>query len=198
MTFTFEYFEILGISQDASMSEIKAAYRRLAMKWHPDKHMNSPQEERDYAERMFKLVNEAYHAVISWKNGDQHCYEEQADDAEGCQYNQYEYSDTSDSKNQSHAHSHESAHDSSQKSGSRKETEHVNWEINISEGVLLSVVSVVSKVIGFLIGFLLFFGVIALFIWLICQAAVLLFHIILPLLLVALAAVIAVWLFSHI
>lgn len=197
MTFTFEYFEILGISPDASMSEIKAAYRRLAMKWHPDKHMNSPQEERDYAERMFKLVNEAYHAVISWKNGDQHCYEDQAGDAEDCQYNQYEYSDTSDSKTQSHAHSHESAHDSSYNAGNREKTEHVNWEFNIPGGVLLSVVSVISKVIGFLIGILLFLGVIALFIWLICQAAVLLFHIILPLLLVALAAVIAVLFFRH-
>lgn len=198
MTFTFEYFEILGISPDASMSEIKAAYRRLAMKWHPDKHMNSPQEERDYAERMFKLVNEAYHAVISWKNGDQNCYEEQEGDAEGCQYDQYEYSDTSDSKTQSHAYSHGSTHDSSQKSGSRKETEQVNWEFNIPGRVLLSVVSVLSKVIEFLIGILLFLGVIDLFIWLICQAAVLLFHIILPLLLIALAAVIAVRFFRHI
>jgi molecular chaperone DnaJ len=47
-----DYYEILGVSRDASDEEIKKAYRRLAHKYHPDK--GSGNEER------FKEVNEAY------------------------------------------------------------------------------------------------------------------------------------------
>ena len=32
------YYEILGVSQDATLSQIENSYQKLALKWHPDKH----------------------------------------------------------------------------------------------------------------------------------------------------------------
>jgi len=54
------YYELLGVSEDAGEDEIKKAYRRLAFKYHPDKN---PGREAEAGEK-FKEVNEAY-AVLS-------------------------------------------------------------------------------------------------------------------------------------
>lgn len=48
-------YEVLGVSRDAELSEIKAAYRRLAIKHHPDKNPDDPESEE-----RFKEVNEAF------------------------------------------------------------------------------------------------------------------------------------------
>lgn len=55
------HYEILGIAPDSSEKEIKDAYRKEAMKWHPDRH-ETPQEKAE-AERRFKLLAEAYRVL---------------------------------------------------------------------------------------------------------------------------------------
>jgi DnaJ-class molecular chaperone len=52
------HYEILGVSERASQTEIKAAFRALALKWHPDKHEGK--KSRDEAETKFKAITNAY------------------------------------------------------------------------------------------------------------------------------------------
>ena len=56
-----DYYQILGVKKDASRDEIKKAYRKLAMKYHPD-HSKGDKA----AEEKFKKISEAY-AVLSDK-----------------------------------------------------------------------------------------------------------------------------------
>lgn len=53
-----DYYEILGVSRTASEQEIKAAYRKLALKYHPDKNPNDKE-----AENKFKEAAEAYEVL---------------------------------------------------------------------------------------------------------------------------------------
>ena len=51
-----DYYDILGVSKGASAEEIKKAYRKQALEWHPDRH----KDEKEAAEKRFKEINEAY------------------------------------------------------------------------------------------------------------------------------------------
>jgi molecular chaperone DnaJ len=53
-----DYYEVLGINRDASESDLKKVYRRLAMKFHPDKNPDDPE-----AESRFTEVKEAYEVL---------------------------------------------------------------------------------------------------------------------------------------
>uniref|UniRef100_A0A915N8K9 J domain-containing protein n=1 Tax=Meloidogyne javanica TaxID=6303 RepID=A0A915N8K9_MELJA len=56
-------YSVLGVKRDAEEAEIKKAYRRLALKWHPDK--NPDKKER--AERNFKRIAQAYEVLSDGK-----------------------------------------------------------------------------------------------------------------------------------
>lgn len=58
-----DYYKILGVEKTASDDEIKKAYRKLAMKWHPDKHTNDSEADKKKAEEMFKDIAEAYEVL---------------------------------------------------------------------------------------------------------------------------------------
>ena len=82
MAVTFrDYYETLGVPRDADEKKIKAAYRKLARKWHPDLHTG---KDKERAEEKFKEINEAYEVLSdtdkrakydrlgsNWRNGDQ-------------------------------------------------------------------------------------------------------------------------------
>jgi curved DNA-binding protein CbpA len=53
------YYNTLGVARSASADEIKKAYRRLALQYHPDKNRANKEE----AEKKFKAVSEAYQVL---------------------------------------------------------------------------------------------------------------------------------------
>jgi len=56
-----DYYEALGVARDAKPDEIKKAYRKLALKWHPDRHPEG--KKRDEATATFKRISEAYEVL---------------------------------------------------------------------------------------------------------------------------------------
>ena len=53
-----DYYEVLGVSKTASADELKSAYRKLAMKWHPDRNPDNPE-----AKEKFQEASEAYEVL---------------------------------------------------------------------------------------------------------------------------------------
>lgn len=51
-----DYYKVLQVDRSAKDDDLKKAYRKLAMKWHPDKNPNNKKE----AESKFKQISEAY------------------------------------------------------------------------------------------------------------------------------------------
>ncbi|MFN3995862.1 MAG: DnaJ domain-containing protein [bacterium] len=90
-----DYYEILGVSRNATEKELKEAYRRLVKKYHPDLNPTNRQE----AERIFKEINEAYEVLSdpekrklydkyghNWKNANQ-SYQQNYNPYQQYQYN---------------------------------------------------------------------------------------------------------------
>jgi DnaJ-class molecular chaperone len=76
-----DYYAVLGVARDASADDIKKAYRKLALQWHPDRH---GEDKRDEAEAKFKRIAEAYEVLSdpdkrgkydrfgeNWRQGDE-------------------------------------------------------------------------------------------------------------------------------
>ena len=57
---TKDYYKILGVDKKCTDDKIKKSYRKLAMLWHPDKHVNDSEKDKKIAEDKFKEINNAY------------------------------------------------------------------------------------------------------------------------------------------
>ncbi|MCO5557303.1 hypothetical protein L7F22_010864 [Adiantum nelumboides] len=64
-TMGVDYYNVLNVPKNASDDDLKKAYRKLAMKWHPDKNPNNKKE----AEAKFKQISEAYEVRSLIKHG---------------------------------------------------------------------------------------------------------------------------------
>lgn len=53
------YYEVLEVSREADSAEIKSSYRKLALRWHPDKNLDNSDE----AKEQFQLVQNAYEVL---------------------------------------------------------------------------------------------------------------------------------------
>jgi curved DNA-binding protein CbpA len=54
-----DYYQILGVNRDAHKGDVKRAYRKLALRYHPDQNPGNPKE----SEEKFKEINEAYEVL---------------------------------------------------------------------------------------------------------------------------------------
>lgn len=61
-------YEVLGVSQNATEEEIKAAYRKLVKKYHPDRFASDPEKQAAASEKL-KQVNAAYDMITKMKQG---------------------------------------------------------------------------------------------------------------------------------
>ena len=53
-----DYYSVLGVNRNADQNELKSAYRKMAMKYHPDRNPDNPE-----AEEKFKTINEAFEVL---------------------------------------------------------------------------------------------------------------------------------------
>ncbi|CAM9003545.1 unnamed protein product [Rhodiola kirilowii] len=60
-----DYYEILGLKPNATKPQIKEAFKKLAMKFHPDKHSGSSKSVQEIATLKFKQVSEAYQVLTN-------------------------------------------------------------------------------------------------------------------------------------
>ena len=58
-----DLYMILGVNRNSTIDEIRKEFKKLVIKWHPDKH-NETEEKKIFAEKKFKEINSAYHILI--------------------------------------------------------------------------------------------------------------------------------------
>ena len=58
-----DLYMILGVNRNSTIDEIRREYKKLVLKWHPDKH-NETEEKKSFADKKFKEINSAYHILI--------------------------------------------------------------------------------------------------------------------------------------
>lgn len=59
-----DFYKIMGLQKDATEEEIRKKYKKLALKYHPDRQSSKGDEERKSAETLFKGINEAYECLL--------------------------------------------------------------------------------------------------------------------------------------
>ncbi|KIM67626.1 hypothetical protein SCLCIDRAFT_1112754 [Scleroderma citrinum Foug A] len=72
-----DYYAILGLAGNASDGEIRAAYKKLALQWHPDRHLSG----KEHAAQKFIKVNTAYHALMDGKESTDSAFAESSSPA---------------------------------------------------------------------------------------------------------------------
>ena len=58
-----DYYEVLEVPKNATSDEIKKAYRKMAIKYHPDKVATLGEDVQKAAEEKFKAISQAYEAI---------------------------------------------------------------------------------------------------------------------------------------
>ena len=79
-----DYYKILGVNKNVNQSELKKKYRKLALKWHPDKNKNKKE-----AEENFKKISEAYDVLSDDKK--RQIYDNQGKEGFGIKNEQYHF-----------------------------------------------------------------------------------------------------------
>lgn len=60
LTMARDYYQILGVERDVDEDALKRAYKKAALKWHPDRNRNN----KEVAEKKFKEISEAYQVCM--------------------------------------------------------------------------------------------------------------------------------------
>ncbi|KAK7380957.1 hypothetical protein VNO78_33476 [Psophocarpus tetragonolobus] len=87
-----DHYKVLGLQRTASKEEIKAAFKKLAIQFHPDKHSQSPNAVRENATIRFKQVSEAYEVLMDDRKRDDYNFRRSSGaGAVNNPYSQYSY-----------------------------------------------------------------------------------------------------------
>lgn len=58
-----DYYDVLGVSKNATQDEIKKSFRKLSLQWHPDRQAGKSDKEKEEATKKFQEVAEAYEVL---------------------------------------------------------------------------------------------------------------------------------------
>ena len=63
-----KWYKILGLTKNATDADVKKAYRKMAVKYHPDKLIGVSEDIKNLAEEKFLAVKEAYEQIMKSRN----------------------------------------------------------------------------------------------------------------------------------